>query len=189
MAEPFIPIHHFKKRNRLPPFGLGIVTGVALTVARKIAMQMTTAIAGDWRRQLEAEHRLALALFDIGAKTKPEQTARRTAVLAKLSYALVKHGLQEEMVIYPAARQHGSSTSAQHLAAEHFDIKTYLRRLADMSKGDPQWIRIWTEFQQLVSGHIAEEEQVFFPRLHAQMTPDQNRSLTWAMNRQGLKLA
>lgn len=169
--------------------GVGFVAGMAVLGARKLGMQATTAIAGDWLRQLKLEHRLAETLFEAGLRTKSHETGKRTLILAHLAYALIKHGLQEEAVIYPALRDDGKTGAAKTLAAEHFDIKTYLHDLAEMPKNDPRWIEIWTAFYKLIKHHVAEEEQDVLPAFHDRLSPKQNAHLTRAMNREGVKLA
>ncbi len=167
----------------------GFAAGVAVLAARKLGMQATTAIAGDWFRQLKLEHRLAEALFEAGLRTKSRETGKRTLILAHLAYALIKHGLQEEAVIYPALRDDGKNGVAKSLAAEHFDIKTYLHDLAEMRKDDPRWIEVWSAFYKLIKHHVAEEEQDVFPAFHERLSAKQNAHLTRAMNREGVKLA
>ncbi|MBV8594580.1 MAG: hemerythrin domain-containing protein, partial [Caulobacteraceae bacterium] len=75
---------------------LGFTAGVAVLSGRKLGMQMTSAVAADWLRQLKIEHRIAEGLFKAGLKTKPHETAKRTALYGHLYYALLKHGVQEE---------------------------------------------------------------------------------------------
>ncbi len=168
---------------------LGFATGMAVLGARKLAMQGMTAIAGDWFRQLKLEHKLAETLFEAGLRTTPNETGKRTAILAHLAYALLKHGLQEETVIYPALRDADKGSTAKALAAEHFDIKTYLHDLSEMDKDDPKWIKLWDKFYGLIKHHVREEEDVVFPGFHERLSGKQNRHLTAAMNREGIKLA
>lgn len=168
---------------------VGFAAGVALLSGRKLGMQMTSAVAADWLRQLKLEHRIAEAIFKAGLKTKPHETGKRFALYGHLYYALLKHGLQEETTIYPALRQSGKAPSADHLAAEHFQIKTYLYRLHETPRDDANWIAIWASFHELVAKHVAEEEDQVFPAFHELMSRHANRKLTLSMNRQGLKLA
>ncbi len=167
----------------------GFTAGVALLSGRKLGMQMTSAIAGDWLRQLKLEHRMAEGIFRAGLRTKPGETARRAALYAHLYYALLKHGVQEETTIYPALRQGGDAASADHLAAEHFQVKTYLFRLHETRPDDPSWIGLWASFHELIARHMAEEEERVFPAFHERMSRRANRHLTLSMNRQGVKLA
>lgn len=168
---------------------VGFTAGVALLSGRKLGMQMTSAVAGDWLRQLKLEHRMAEAIFRAGLKTKPHETARRAGLYAHLYYALLKHGLQEETTIYPALRQGGEAASADHLAAEHFQVKTYLFRLHETRPDDPAWIGLWASFHELIAKHVADEEERVFPAFHERTSRRANRHLTLSMNRQGVKLA
>ena len=167
----------------------GFMAGAAVLSARKVAMQATTAVAGDWFAQLKAEHKLAETLFDLIEKTQEHETGKRTALFAKLTYALVKHQFEEENVIYPALRDADPDGAAKHLAAEHFDMKTYLHDLSEMAKDDPRWIRKLGEFKTLVLEHVREEEDKVFPPFHDKLSPEDNTHITKAMNREGIKLA
>ena len=168
---------------------LGFVAGAAVLGGRKLAMQGMTAIAGDWFAQLKAEHRLAETLFDLILKTEEHETGKRTALFAKLTYALVKHQLQEENVVYPALREADQGKEAKHLASEHFDMKTYLHELNEMAKDDPRWLNKLAQFRKLVLEHVREEEEQIFPPFHEQMSAEDNAHISKAMNREGIKLA
>lgn len=167
----------------------GFAAGVAVLGARKAAMQAMTSVAGDWFATLKADHKLVEKLFELVNKTEEHDTAKRTLLLAKVTYALVKHTLEEENVIYPALRGVDQEMAAKHLAAEHFDIKTYLHELAEMPKDDPRWMATMRSLQTLVKSHVREEEQDIYPAFHAKMTKEQNTHLTLAMNREGIKVA
>ena len=189
LLEPLHPPPSPSRVKLLAAGALGFAAGVTLLSGRKLGMQMTSAIAGDWLRQLKLEHRMAEGIFRAGLKTKPHETGRRTGLYAHLYYALLKHGLQEETTIYPALRQGGDAAAADHLAAEHFQVKTYLWRLHETRPDDPAWIGLWASFHELIARHIAEEEERVFPAFHERMARRSNRHLTLAMNRQGVKLA
>jgi len=189
LLERFHPDSGASRLKLLAAGAVGFTAGVALLSGRKLGMQMTSAIAGDWLRQLKIEHRMAEAIFRAGLETKPHETARRTGLYAHLYYALLKHGLQEETTIYPALRQGGDAASADHLAAEHFQIKTYLFRLHETRPDDPNWIGLWASFHELIARHVVEEEERVFPAFHERMSRRSNRHLTLGMNRQGVKLA
>ena len=168
---------------------LGFAAGVAVLGARKVGMQAITSLAGDWFDTLKAEHRLVETLFALVNKTEPHETGKRTALLAHIAYALVKHDLEESQVIYPAIREAGGEEAAKHLAAEHFDIKTYLHELAVTPKDDPQWMTTMHALQALITEHVREEEQDIYPDFHHKMSKEQNAKLTLALNREGIKLA
>jgi hemerythrin superfamily protein len=168
---------------------LGFVVGVAASGARKAAMPGAEVFAGDWLGVLKAEHRLVETLFDAMLKTTAKQKTRRAALFAKINYALNKHALMEETVVYPALKDTHTDGMAKHLYADHADIKILLHELAEMSKGDPAWIERVRALQTCVAHHVREEETDVFPRFHAQMSPQQNARLTLMVHREGLKLA
>jgi hemerythrin superfamily protein len=127
--------------------------------------------------------------FVVGLATSARQKARRAALFVKINYALTKHALQEETVIYPALRETQIDGMAKHLYSDHADIKIYLHELADMAKNDPQFIERVRALQTCVVHHVREEEDEIFPRFHDKMSPQQNAKLTLAVHREGLKLA
>ena len=169
--------------------GLGFLAGVVLLGGRKAAMQASTAIAGDWFAQLRAEHKQVDALFELACATKDNESMKRMALLNKLSYALNKHALQEENVIYPALRDTDQGASSKALAAEHFDMKTYLHELYETPAEDPRWLSKMKAFRKLVASHVRDEEEHIYPAFHAKLSHDGNAKLTRAMNREGIKLA
>ena len=102
----------------------GAAVGLAANAGRKLFVQMTSGVAGDWADALTAEHRLTLATFDKIEATSDSQTSARSALLAKLKYMLTKHALQEENVVYPALRQANQTHDADALNSEHGYVKT-----------------------------------------------------------------
>jgi hypothetical protein len=107
----------------------GAALGIAANFGRKFLVQATSASTGDWVDALTAEHAATLALFDKLETTDDSQTTQRTALLKKIKYALSKHAIQEEMVVYPALRQANFASDADHLGEEHGYIKTYIYEL------------------------------------------------------------
>jgi hemerythrin superfamily protein len=168
---------------------LGFVAGVATLSARKVAMQATTGVAGDWFAALKADHRLVDGLFNVLLDTEDHETAKRGLLFAKIAYALAKHQFEEEHVIYPALRDGGPAETPKHLDAEHFEMKTYTHELSLMAKDDPRWIKKARVLHRLVQNHVREEEQIVFPALHDRLDKRENARLTRAMHREGIKLA
>src|SRR5688572_14357032 len=107
----------------------GAAVGFAANFGRKFLVQGMSAAAGDWADALKAEHDATLILFDRIEATSDSQTGSRSALLAKLKYALDKHAAQEENVIYPALREANSAHDADALNSEHGYVKTYLYEL------------------------------------------------------------
>jgi hemerythrin superfamily protein len=168
---------------------LGFVVGVAALGVRKVAMQATTAVAGDWFAALKADHKLVDALFGLLLKTGEHETAKRHLLFSKIAYALAKHQFEEEHVIYPALRDGGGAETPKHLDAEHFDMKTYVHQLLELPKDDPRWIKKVASLHHLLQAHVREEEEIVFPALHDRLSSKENAHLTRAMHREGIKLA
>ena len=168
---------------------VGFVLGAGALGVRKLAMQATTGIAGDWFAALKADHKLADALFEVLLKTKDDEVARRHLLISKLVYALAKHQFEEEHVIYPALRQGGRAETPKHLNAEHFEMKTLMHELMESPKGDALWLGKVGALHKLVREHVREEEEIVFPALKGRLSKEENAHLTKAMHREGLKLA
>ena len=167
----------------------GAAVGFAANMGRKMMMQSPTFMAGNWDEALKAEHKATLALFDQLEATSDDQTTSRSHLVMKLKYALSKHALQEEDVIYPAMREANEAHDADDLNGEHGYIKTYIYELENMAKDGPEFLARVRDFRTLLEGHIRNEEDNVFPRLRAALSEEQNKKLTMAMNKEGLKLA
>ncbi len=168
--------------------GLGFVTAFALLNSKKAAVATSTAMSGDWLDVLVTERRRIERLFKQIEATSDEQGIKRGRLLDALSTALTKHALQKENVIYPALRASDQGASSTHLAAELFEIKTYLYELDALPKNDPRWMRKLKALQHLVEEHMAAEESVF-PAFHETLSAGEHVRLTRSMNREALKLA
>jgi hemerythrin-like domain-containing protein len=167
----------------------GAAVGLAANMGRKLFVQMASASSGDWLDALKTEHEMTLAIFDKIEATDDSQTTQRSALLAKLKYALSKHAIQEEMVVYPALRQANFASDADHLGEEHGYVKTYLYELETMRKDSPEWIARVRDFRQMIQGHMREEENEIFPRFRELLSDEQNSRITSMMNKEGFKFA
>jgi hemerythrin superfamily protein len=167
----------------------GAALGLAASFGRKAIVQGMSAAAGDWSDALAAEHKMVLAHFDALEATKDNQTFKRAHHLAKIKNALAKHALEEENVIYPALRERSEIAAADTLTSEHGYVKTYLYELENMPKEGPAFLAKAREFRVMLEAHIREEEDEVFPALKRRLSEEENGKLSWAMNREGIKLA
>lgn len=167
----------------------GAAVGLAANLGRKFLVQATSGASGDWVQQLTKEHEMTLALFDKLEMTDDSQTHQRTALLAKIKYALSKHAIQEEMVVYPALRQANLQTEADELGSEHGYIKTYIYELENMPKDSPEWLARARDFRVLLEQHMRMEEDEIFPSFRAQLSEEQNAKIGTLMNKEGFKHA
>lgn len=168
---------------------IGVLAGMALGAARKLAVQGAEATAGDWFEVLKLEHRKVEVLFEALLDTSDKQTLKRTFLLGKIAKALSKHAMQEEMVVYPAIKEATGGEQAMALYADHAEVKIYLHDLQEIAKGDPLWIERAREFHEHLTEHMRLEEDEVFPAYHGRMSPQQNRRLTLALHREGVRLA
>ena len=167
----------------------GAAVGLAANFGRKFLVQGIAATAGSWDEALKAEHQATLAIFDKLEATGDTQTMIRSHLLTKLKYALSKHAIEEENVVYPALRQANSAHDADALTSEHGYVKTYLYELENMAKDSPEWLARVRDFRSMIEEHMRMEEDEVFPALKNQMSDEQNAKLTALMNREGMKLA
>ncbi len=167
----------------------GVASGLLANLVRKMAVQAPTVMAGRWDQALAAEHAAALKIFDLLEKTDDRAKGRRAFLLMQLKHAIGKHAFQEENVVYAKMRDEGLTDAADHLNHEHGYVKQYFFDLTEMDKSDPAWLPKLKEFRALIESHMREEEDDLFPKLREQLTDEQNRHITAAMNKEGLKLA
>jgi len=167
----------------------GAAFGFAANYGRKMLMQTPAFVSGNWDDALRTEHRMTLALFDQLEATGDDAAATRAALVMKIKWALSKHAIQEENVVYPVMREANEAHDADELTGEHGYVKTFLYELENMDKTSPTFLPKVREFRTLLEQHIRNEEDNVFPRLRAAMSDEQNRKVTLAMNKEGLKLA
>jgi len=167
----------------------GVAAGLLINLVRKAAVQAPTVFAGQWYAALAAEHAAALKIFDLLEATGDSATARRSFLLMQLKHAISKHAFQEENVVYAMMRDQGLAEAADHLNHEHGYVKQYFFDLTEMTKDDPAWLPKLKEFRGLIESHMREEEDDLFPKLRSKLSADQNKHITAAMNKEGLKLA
>lgn len=167
----------------------GLAIGLMANLGRKAAVQAPTALAGQWDEALAAEHAAVMKLFDALQATGDRNTTRRAMLLMQLKHALAKHAIEEENVIYPALRDAGQAEQADHLNHDHGYVKQFLYDLENMPKDSPAFLNKVADFRTAVQQHASEEENTIFPALKARLSEEQNRTLTFAMNKEGFKLA
>jgi len=167
-------------------FGLGVLAAVG----RKAAMQAPTYAAGDWQEGLKAEHVAARAMFEQLAELNTEDHEKRGTILVHLQYALSKHNVQEEYVVYATMGKHGDNAGAKALHAEHADLKQGLFDLEMLMKQkSPQFNSRLAEVRAAFEAHVREEEDIAFPQLASSLSEEESKELTNRMNREGFKVA
>ena len=167
----------------------GAAVGLAANMGRKLFVQMSSGAGGDWVEALTTEHEMALAIFDKIEATADDQTMMRSHLLTKLKYALTKHALEEENVVYPALRQANLTEEADELNSEHGYVKTYLYELETLAKDSPEWLARVRDFRSMIEEHMKMEENEVFPAFKRSLSDKQNAKLTAMMNKEGFRHA
>lgn len=168
---------------------IGLVAGLAIPHARKLAMQGPTMLAGNWVEALTAEHRMVEKLFEQMLDTTEDERPKREMLLTKIAYALNKHAIEEENVIYPALSENGFSKPSQHLAKDHQLTKTFIYDLRRIGSTEAAWLPKAQEFWTKLEAHIREEEDEVFPAFRDSLPAEENGKLTVMMDWEGLKVA
>jgi hemerythrin superfamily protein len=190
MAHPHYGNLHGNALGRLATgAALGLVAGLALPHARKAVMQGPSLAAGDWMDALIAEHRMVEKSFQALLQTRDDETAKRELLLTKIAYALTKHAIEEENVIYPALAEGRRVDQARHLTQDHGQVKTYIYDQRRISARDPAWIVQAREMWAALETHMQEEETQIFPAFRAELSAEENAKLTRMMNWEGFKVA
>ncbi|QPQ55771.1 hemerythrin domain-containing protein [Allosphingosinicella flava] len=166
----------------------GVAAGFAANFGRKFIVQFATG-RSDWFESLRNEHEMTLAIFDKIEATRDDQAMMRGMLTMQLKHALSKHAMEEENVIYPALREANEAADADHLNSDHGYVKTFLYEMDNIPKDSPQWLAKVKEFRTMLEAHIREEEDRIFPEFHSMLSEEQNKKLTAAMHKEGLKLA
>ena len=168
---------------------LGLAAGLAIPHARKAVMQGPSLLAGDWVDALKAEHRVVEKTFQALLATTEREHIKRQMLLTKIAYALTKHGIEEENVIYPALMETGREDVARHLTSDHGDIKTFIYELRRTPADEPQFLDIAHRFFEHLQHHVREEEESVFPEFEAALAPEESARLTRMLNWEGFKVA
>lgn len=124
----------------------------------------------DIRDHLRRDHEATLAELDaLRAETDDHRCRFR---LQKLRRAWVTHALAEESVVYRALE--GAATTESGLRAderfvEHELADTLFDKLANGRPGSPEWRARLNVLRDLVSRHIASEQDQMFAQLAARL--------------------
>ncbi|KAB7648952.1 hemerythrin domain-containing protein [Polymorphobacter fuscus] len=167
-------------------FGLGLLAAAG----RKAVVQAATYSAGDWMEGLKAEHKAARLILEKLAETTDDEQAKRAPLVLSLQHAIGKHNVQEEYVVYCVLAETGQDSAADHLNADHFELKKGLYELEQIGKEQrPGFLAKLAEIRASFEEHVREEEDDIFPTLHAALSAEQQTNLTNRMNREGFKVA
>ena len=168
---------------------IGLLAGLAIPHARKAMMQAPSIAAGSWIDGLKAEHRMVEKAFQAALATTENDVLKREMLLTKIAYALTKHGIEEENVVYPALVEHGYAEQAKHFVDDHGQVKTFIYELRNLAPDDIRWRSTLQGFFTHLQSHIREEEEEVFPMFENALSPEASARLTAMLNWEGYKVA
>lgn len=167
----------------------GLVVGLMANAGRKVFTQLMDARNGAWDEILTAEHDATLMIFDKIEETTSENTMKRKLHLMQLKHALSKHAHEEENVVYPTMREFGLAEEADDLNRDHGYVKQFLFELEKMDAADPAWMTKLKEFRTQIEEHMRQEEDELFPKLRERLDEAGNKTVTAALNKEGMAAA
>ncbi|MEY9929830.1 hemerythrin superfamily protein [Catenulispora sp. GP43] len=97
------------------------------------------------------------------------------AVVERVTIELVRHSAAEERHLYPAVRLHvaGGDALADGEIREHAEAEELMKALEHLDPADDAFGDVLARLMTGVRAHIAEEENVLFPKLTAACTREQ----------------
>ena len=169
--------------------GLGVIAGLALGQARRLATKAAMRLTGDWERQMKAEHRALIKLTRSLADARIEEAPKRAALVSAVEDLLARHAMEEENVVYPALRAAGLESAVAAQLQDHADMRLLLRELEGMPPEAPGFADAAGKLKDLIDQHIRQEEHDLFPRLREGAAEGDTVRLTHLVRREGMRVS
>ncbi|SEG07244.1 Hemerythrin HHE cation binding domain-containing protein [Thermomonospora echinospora] len=118
---------------------------------------------------LTHDHRELEELFDRFTALPVTDTRTRREVTDQVIIELVRHAVAEEQYLYPAVRRHlpDGDRIADKEIADHAAAERTMKELERIDTGDHRFDDVFGRLEREVREHIAEEEDLLFPRLRS----------------------
>jgi hemerythrin superfamily protein len=123
------------------------------------------------------DHREFESLFALAREQQDPAEFKRIADLTIAE--LIRHAVAEEMYLYPAFRDYlpDGDELASHEIEEHAEAERTMKEIEGLDANDPQLRQKFNELVELITHHVADEEQNSLPRLRAACSEEQLRDL------------
>lgn len=150
-------------------------------LGRSAAAQVTSEGRGEGKDHIfdmliQDHQKISETLQQIKQAERPDSKMQG---IKELDRMLLIHDLAEGLVVYPALRTLETfQVLASHLYEEHADIKTHMFTLQTVPPGEAQWSESLSELEQLIKGHVQQEEQEAFPEYQQTVGPEVIQTLT-----------
>jgi len=136
---------------------------------------------------LRRQHADAKALIDRLERCPVEE---RSQVLAELSAALRAHAQAEEEILYPKLEDQTETRDIiEESYEDHEEIKAALADLERCSVDDEEFLDRVQAVEDLVTGHVKDEEGTLFPKLEELWTDELMRRLAAEIHQRFEELA
>lgn len=170
MANNF---YHMSRRQLVGLLGSGAFLGIATQRLLPAAAQTSTPTAGGTAIDILVEdHRKIKALMNQISQTSAGNSTQRTQLLQQLADLLTVHNSTEENLVYPAIRDIAARPNdAATLYHQQDEAKVLVFELDQLSKSDPRWGSRFETLRSAVLAHVAQEENIDFPRLRTAAGP------------------
>ncbi|MBV9388083.1 MAG: hemerythrin domain-containing protein [Chroococcidiopsidaceae cyanobacterium CP_BM_ER_R8_30] len=164
--------NHTTRRRFCTLLGTSALLGIATENLASVAQTNAPATDTDAISILVDDHRRIEALMNQIAQTPASDPTQRSQLLQQLIDLLTVHNFSEENLVYPAIRDIANLPGdATTLYQEQDQTKVLVFELNQLPKSDPDWGNLFTTFQNALLSHVAQEENVDFPRLRTAVGP------------------
>ncbi|HEY3002196.1 MAG TPA: hemerythrin domain-containing protein [Kribbellaceae bacterium] len=129
----------------------------------------------DLITELVKDHDEVRAIFDRLSPTAAGPADERAELVRRMTVELVKHSVAEEAYLYPLIRKvlPDGDRLADHEIEEHAEVERLLKDLEDLEPADPLYDEKLGKVIDDVRHHAREEEDVVFPQLRDECSPDE----------------
>jgi hemerythrin superfamily protein len=100
-------------------------------------------------------------------RTVEVQEVQKQELAREVVRLLSAHSVKEEMVLYPAVRQHLGAQVADLALKEHHELKVLLQQLDKTSPSDSNFDALFTRIAEEATRHMDEEEREVLPLLRS----------------------
>ncbi|MFN2538963.1 MAG: hemerythrin domain-containing protein [Mycobacteriales bacterium] len=122
---------------------------------------------------LTADHREFTDMVEELLRT--EEPERRRELADTIIGQLVRHSVAEETIVYPvmSSQLENGAQAVEHDTREHKKLEELMKQMEDCKVGEPAFLDLVTELQEVLADHVSDEEDEQFPTLRAHVPDDQ----------------
>jgi hemerythrin superfamily protein len=154
-------------------------------VVSMVSGSVRARLGGDPFKILKQDHQKVLSLLETMQQLPDDSTAKRAASFLALKRALGKHALAEENVVYPLLSERANARDdARRLYSEHAEMKVRLFELESSLQTVSTWRSRVRMLDELIRGHIRDEEEKEFPRLEEMLGEGRARTVAGQIRRE-----